>query len=32
MMPIDLLYLGIVVFVLVLIGFILTMLEFRNMK
>ncbi len=32
MMPIDLLYLGIVVFVLVLIGFILTMMEFRNMK
>ncbi len=31
-MPIDLLYLGIVVFVLVLIGFILTMMEFRNMK
>ncbi len=32
MMPIDLLYLGIVVFVLVLIGFGLTMMEFRNMK
>jgi hypothetical protein len=32
MMPIDLLYLGIVVFVLVLIGFSLTMMEFRNMK
>ncbi len=32
MMPTDLLYLGIVVFVLVLIGFILTMMEFRNMK
>jgi len=31
-MPIDLLYLGIVVFVLVLIGFSLTMMEFRNMK
>ena len=31
-MPTDLLYLGIVVFVLVLIGFILTMMEFRNMK
>ena len=32
MMPTDLLYLGIVVFVLVLIGFSLTMMEFRNMK
>lgn len=32
MMPIDLLYLGIVVFVLVLIGFGLTMMEFRSMK
>ena len=32
MMPIDLLYLCIVVFVLVLIGFSLTMMEFRNMK